>query len=84
MAKFKPMTIDKGFSCRFRWKTSLMPGTLEFAIHTWWKSGLDMSIFEGNTAMMSLKYPRIDSRSRSGASLKTELFHHAVSILIFL
>ena len=38
--------IGSGFSCRFPLEDQLMPGTLEFAIHTLVETRLDTSGFE--------------------------------------
>jgi ribosomal protein S4 len=40
----------------------LMPGTLEFAIHTLVEKRLDMAIFRGNTAMTRLAGPHMIPR----------------------
>ena len=63
MARFKTYDYRQRVLLPVSLEDQLMPGTLEFAIHTLVEKRLDMSVFDASTAMMRPAGPHMTPRS---------------------
>jgi hypothetical protein len=63
MAKYKTYDYRQRVLLPISLEDQLMPGTLEFAIHTLVEKRLDMAILPANTVMMRPAGPRMTPRS---------------------